>query len=202
MPTGYTADLYDGKDVTFEEFVLRCARGMGAAILLRDAGPDVLPTEENVVEGDYAEEKLVTAISELAELRKMSPAEIERTAEAENAEQREKREEAIAKNNTRRGAYEGMLDRVKAWTPPSKDHEGFKEFMIEQLESSISHDCDSDPGRWYIERTPEEWHAHRLEQAQRNIEYYTEQVEKANERNEARRRWIRQLRESLGAPSS
>lgn len=37
MPTGYTADLHDGKDVTFDQFVKQCARGMGALVTLRDA---------------------------------------------------------------------------------------------------------------------------------------------------------------------
>ena len=32
MPTGYTIDLYEGKEVTFEEFVMKCARAFGALI--------------------------------------------------------------------------------------------------------------------------------------------------------------------------
>ena len=36
MPTGYTLDLYNGKDITFEEFVLKCARAFGALIDMRD----------------------------------------------------------------------------------------------------------------------------------------------------------------------
>jgi len=36
MPTGYTADLNDGKQVTFQEFTMKCARAFGALIEMRD----------------------------------------------------------------------------------------------------------------------------------------------------------------------
>jgi len=37
MPTGYTAEIYEGeKEVTFEKFALTCARAFGACITIRD----------------------------------------------------------------------------------------------------------------------------------------------------------------------
>ncbi len=34
MPTGYTDAVKDG--ITFDQFVLGCARGMGALVMMRD----------------------------------------------------------------------------------------------------------------------------------------------------------------------
>ena len=36
MPTGYTADIYEGNDVSFRDFALKCARAFGACIEQRD----------------------------------------------------------------------------------------------------------------------------------------------------------------------
>ena len=43
MPTGYTAIIEEKPDLTFREFALKCARGMGACIMQRDEGMDSLP---------------------------------------------------------------------------------------------------------------------------------------------------------------
>ncbi|VTR91619.1 unnamed protein product [Gemmata massiliana] len=34
-----------------------------------------------------------------------------------------------------------MLEHVRAWEPPSTDHENLKQFMIDQLRESIDFDC-------------------------------------------------------------
>lgn len=36
-----------------------------------------------------------------------------------------------------------MLDQVQLWQPPTDDHMGLKEFMIQQIEESIKFDCAS-----------------------------------------------------------
>lgn len=36
MPSCYTSDIADGKDVSFNDFVLKCARAFGACIEQRD----------------------------------------------------------------------------------------------------------------------------------------------------------------------
>ena len=43
MPTGYTTDIYNGKDVTFKDFALKCARAFGACIHQREDNIDDLP---------------------------------------------------------------------------------------------------------------------------------------------------------------
>ena len=43
MATGYTMDIYDGKNVSFEDFCLSCARAFGACILQRDDNTSIKP---------------------------------------------------------------------------------------------------------------------------------------------------------------
>ena len=46
MPTGYTSDIYDGKDISFREYALKCARNFGAYVEMRDSSLDTeMPTE-------------------------------------------------------------------------------------------------------------------------------------------------------------
>ena len=36
MPTGYTADVMDGKVTDFKLFAMQCARAFGALVIMRD----------------------------------------------------------------------------------------------------------------------------------------------------------------------
>lgn len=52
MPTGYTADVADGKITDFVEYALQCARAFGACIMLRDEPisseiPEFQPSDYN-----------------------------------------------------------------------------------------------------------------------------------------------------------
>lgn len=200
MPTGYTADLYDGKEVDFPTFVLTCARAFGATVLLRDSSISVLPTEENVKEGDYTQEKLEAAKAKLDRFIHMEDAELERLTQEANEEARVALEKSLEENERRSTAYLGMIAQVEAWTPPSPDHEGLKEFMLEQLRDSLKHDCHEDDyiRRWHPQYTTRQFRANQIDSAARDIAYHREQVGKVRERNEGREKWVRDLRKSLG----
>lgn len=200
MPTGYTADLYDGKEVDFPTFVLSCARAFGATILLRDHDLDVFPTEENVTSASsYYETQLRNGREKLARFTSISEEELATETEQFNAEQIRSRNEAIAKNERIRQSYTDMLERVRAWQPPSKDHEELKTFMIKQLMGALDFDC-RDPSKfteWYPTRTPEEHQRREIESATWSIKNSTKEIEKERERNESRVKWVRELYESL-----
>ena len=78
MPTGYTADLNDGKEVTFKEFVIKCAQAfdvkMRNKISDTDADADEFhPTGHNLYEKALCERHL-------AEIKRRSNARAEREA--------------------------------------------------------------------------------------------------------------------------
>ncbi len=89
-----------------------------------------------------------------------------------------------------------MLDAAKAWEPPTKDHAGLKDFMIEQLSESLHGDM-----RWPgpVEQTGSEWRANEIVRAKKDIDYHTREQEKEVERANTRTEWVKSLRQSLSA---
>lgn len=200
MPSGYTSDLYEGKDVSFTEFALQCARGMGAAVLLRDYDLAVVPTPENVAGENYSEKRLQESRDELAGYEKFSEDEWLTATEEHNKKTAEARRQSIEKNERLRAAYEGMLEQVEAWTPPTPDHEGLKTLMQEQLQQSLQFDVHEDHLElpWYRQLSVDEYRKETLARVRRNVDHYSEEAEKERERNEGRVEWVRALYESLG----
>lgn len=204
MPTGYTSDLYNGDDVTLEQFIKTCARGFVAD--MRDSTGEI----QLVVEpkDDYHEKELVKAYTMRAKVESMNTTQLGAAARKEQRKQKKHYEEAIAKNDTLLQRYEDMLAQARAWTPPSPDHQGLKDLMIEQLETSIKFDCGSGYLRAELDKyreplSPTAYKQKMLAQADRDIEYHTEQLIKAKARITQRNEWVGKLLGGLNelAPS-
>jgi len=195
MPTGYTADVGDGKCDNFRDFALTCARAFGALITMRDDPADApIPDEFEVDE--YPMRLLIADRERLNELRGMSAEEAQRRADVAYNEALVYYRQQARKRAETQARYEAMLDQALRWEPPSPDHVEMKSFMVKQLEESIRFDCGYEmPAP--IRQTGDEWLADEIERAQRNAERHAEEHEKAVERAEGRTRWVRQLRESL-----
>jgi len=194
MPTGYTLDLYDGKDITFEEFVLKCARAFGVLIDMRDEPIDA-PIPERFEPSDYHLKELERAKKRLKEIKKWDEEKAEQEAERAYRDALKKREEFIKKNKLIRKRYEDMLSKVQKWKPPTIEHGSLKQFMIQQLVESIEYDC-------FIPEMPqrlsgEEYREQQIKKALSDIEYhekeYAEEVNRVYEKN----KWLLLLRESL-----
>ena len=194
MPTGYTLDLYDGKDITFEEFVLKCARAFGALIDMRDEPMDA-PIPERFEPSDHHLKELEKAKRRLKEIRKWNEEKAEQEAERAYREALKERKEFIKKNKLIRKRYEDMLSKVQKWKPPTIEHVSLKQFMIQQLLESIEFDC-------FVPEMPqrlsgEEYREQQIKKALSDIEYhekeYAEEVNRVYEKN----KWLLLLRESL-----
>lgn len=196
MPTGYTCGVQEGKITTLEEFALRCARAMGANIMMRDERMDA-PIKEYEVSPWHAEQ-LEAAKAWLYDFERMSLEEAAARIDKENAERSRELWSAKEKAQIERNRYETMLANVKAWTPPTADHEGLKKFMIEQLEDSIKHDC-YERGQYYQPdiRTPQEYLREQIAEAKRQVADREETLAKEHKVTRERNEWNRQLRESL-----
>ena len=140
MPTGYTADLKEGKQVTFQEFAMKCARAFGALVEMRDQPFDATIPDE-FRPSSYHLDAIETAKKRLAEVEKWSSARAERQAKKAFDDEVRSSKKYGEKNEKTKRAYNAMLKQVRKWVPPSKDHEGLKSFMIEQLTKSIEFDC-------------------------------------------------------------
>ncbi|UIF90911.1 hypothetical protein [Cupriavidus sp. UYPR2.512] len=193
MPSGYTASIKDG--ITFQQFALRCARAMGALVLMRDEPFDA-PIPERFEPSDYHLKRAEEARQDLARLRALSLDEAEKENEAAYLAELARRAKHLQENEDLRAKYQAMLDQVNAWEPPTPDHTGFAEFMSTQINESIKWDCMDcidEPQRV----DGEQWLAAQIEKAGRSIAYHDREHAAEVERTEKRNAWIKALRGSL-----
>ena len=199
MPTGYTADVQDGKITDFPTFAIRCARAMGATIMMRDDPLDApIPEFEP---SDHHIKRLAESRAELARVEAMSSADVVAACEEANRAARESYDKSVIRTTEVRNRYNAMLAQVVQWVPPTPEHEGLKKFMVEQLRESIRFDCsEREPP---VPQSPADWRADRIASLRRDIEYHEKHDAEERERTAARNEWVRQLRLSLAvSPSS
>lgn len=196
MPTGYTADVGDGKVTDFRTFALQCARNFGATIMQRDEPTDVPPRFREVA--PYYAQRLNEAKDEIARLETLTLEDAEREAAAEYAARLATEKEYAAKRIETRSRYETMLEAVNEWEPPTTEHEGLKHFMREQLTSSIDFDC-ADYHTKHIRYTAGVWLAKAKTKAASDLAHAEKSLAGEIDRCNGANKWIAALYESLPA---
>ena len=200
MATGYTTKICAGEQ-SLSEFVLGCARAFGACIEQRDDPMDDLPKIPKTSNQERDKSDLANMKKELATLRKMS-----KQDRIELGEKKQKKEVTFFKKRIKekkivRARLVKMLKQVNDWIPPSKDHDELKKFMIDQLNSTIQHDGDTEYySRQLSEeerKTPLDYYDEELKSVNRRIENEKENIKKLQERTADRGKWITDLYESL-----
>ena len=139
MATGYTHDVKDGKVRDFRTFALRCARGMGACIMQRDDPMNEPPKQEVLT--DHYSKRLAELRAEMEVVRAWTDEEAAAASAADHTGQVVAHERRVAAQVTTLSNYRAMEAQVQAWTPPTTEHQGLKDFMLEQLSESIKWDC-------------------------------------------------------------
>jgi len=197
MPTGYTADI--AKGVSLRQFILSCARGMGACIMQRDDPSSDLPKKCEPT--DYHSKMIAEAESTLKEMKSMSDDVANAKAAEEYARELEAIESGIRKNNDLKSKYGNMLAQVRLWNPPTTEHQGLKDFMVSQINESISFDCG---GLYYSDRAKElkrlsaqKWKDKKIKSALCDLDYHQREHNKELERCRTQNEWIDQLYMSL-----
>ena len=198
MPTGYTAAACE-RDISFEEFVWSCARGMGALIMMRDESHDA-PIPERFEPSDYHVKELKKSKERLAELKKMSPKAAAKEAKRQHEEDLKTLEEQKAKVKAVNARLTKLRSQVADWQSPSSDHDNFKKFMLEQLDTTIEH--DGTVSSYYEDKvkrpiSAESWLKDQIESAEHSIEYHTKEHKAEVERTEGRNKWLADLRSSV-----
>jgi len=198
MATGYTSAIEKG--ISFKQFVLNCSRAFGALITMRDDPKDA-PIPDELKPTDYHLKALAKAQAELAHLESLSFKGAAKKAEADFIKALAEYDADRDKDRELERKYDAMLRQVWAWTPPTPDHQGLKDFMVSQITESIRWDCGYNRERPTL-KTPQEWLTKSKESALWSINYHTRENEKEVERCEGRTKWIRDLKKSLEGDSS
>jgi hypothetical protein len=192
MPTGYTSDIYENKNVSFESFALQCARAFGSCISQRD---DPMTVKPKLQEPDI--EYGVKKIAELEKFKKPTKAEFKKHI----LESISDLEADAKKSNDIALRYEQMLYKARAWVPPSKEHENLKQFMIDQLVSSIQFDCHASYYQEQIkslkEMTYEDYVSNVMHSNKEAIKACVESIKKAKDSTAKNNEWITLLFNSL-----
>ena len=191
MPTGYTTDIYDGKDVSFRDFALNCARAFGACVMQRDDPADEKP--KIMPEESYHAEQL----KKLGKFKKPTKAEFENYIKTKIAD----RKETIEEKKKLQKAYNRKIKEAQDWNPPTPEHEGLKKFMIQQLTDSMDFDCNYDYHESELNKLSKMTYDDYFEQQKQNhkwmIKYHTEYLEKDLNAIRQRNKWIQDLYNSL-----
>lgn len=191
MPTGYTAAVENGQMTELRDFILTCARGMGACIMQRD-DPIADPPKHRQPSGHYVE-CLATAQADERRLSVMSLTQADVEAETEYVAAVKSYDESTARQVAENARYEAMIDKVVRWVPPTSEHEGLKTFMLDQLRTSKYDYWPKRPVR--MDATM--WLATARERAAGRVEYYTREYAEDAERCASQNAWIDALYASL-----
>lgn len=192
MPTGYTAEVGEGKITTLRQFALQCARGMGACIMMRDDPWDATIPERFEPSTDYHDKALDAARAKLKDLANITPDECEKRAETAYEQALTSHNEYVARKAEQNGRYAAMKAAVEAWDTKA---EGIRDFMLQQLSISFD-DWEPEPPK---KLNGEQWLEAELGKAAHDIAYHKKARDEEIQRTEGRNQWLADLRASLPA---
>ena len=145
MPTGFTAPIYDGEDITFEQFANSCLCNFGIYTRFEGKYPNLSIYEipDKICPSDFYKKRYEKAKAEY-EKHLATP----KTKEELEAEYIiyvngviKGNEDRVKENEALKNRYNAMLSKVRSWIPPSEDYKGIKDFMESQLIESLDFDC-------------------------------------------------------------
>lgn len=197
MATGYTADVANGKVTSFPEFAMQCARAFGALITMRDDPSDTPIPESFEPSTSYHETALATARTRFDLLKGMDVSAVALSAASALAAARASHEESEAERRTTKARYEAMLTEVRTWQPPTEEHVGLKDFMVEQLSKSIEWDCRPGTAPDPKGYTPDAWFYREMKAVQWDLDYHAKAIGEEIVRARGRTEWVKALRSSL-----
>lgn len=203
MPTGYTAGILDGEIMTFEQFAKSCMRAFGATIHMRDE-PHDKPYQKQTP-SEYHKKSISKLEKRLKEIKELSDDQLKAKIIEDKKNELLDCEATIKERKEHRKKLNSMLKKARCWNPPTAEHLGIKNFMINQLTDTIKIDCAVP---YYEKRIKEidsflndfdvdEYRADEIEFIKNGIEYHQEEYEKDLERCETSNKWVEDFIESL-----
>ena len=196
MPTGYTFKLME-KGQSFEDFVMGCARAMGACVTMRD-DPDDKPIPEKFEPSSFYAESLEKELRALAYLEALDDEGRDRWGRARKATEIQSVRESILRERAQNARLYEICAKVQAWTPPTPDHEGLKKFMLDQLDlSAIDVSYSELRAQDAVAKSPQEYFDEALKDHRRSSASYEREVEAERQRASNRTDWISKLRQSI-----
>lgn len=207
MATGYTYKVSEGQVTELSDFVLQCARAFGACMHQRDSDSNELPKPREPYQSQKEYDKEIAKLTEeIDKWKNYTTDEIFEIIKKDHIKNLKYNDKQLKLNRKKIARYHEMLYKVKNWQPPSGEHQGLKEFAIDQLQSSIKFDDCSDYYEKEIENlnnnSPEtidleSYRKEEIEMIKSDIIRKKENRQKELKSIESTNLWIEQLYESL-----
>lgn len=201
MPTEFTAPIYDGEDITFEQFANSCLRNFGIYLRFEGKYPNLSRYEipDKIYPSDYYKKKYEEAKAEYE--KHLAAPKTKEELEAEYLsyvnDVIKGNEDRLKENEALKNRYNAMLSKVRRWTPPSKEYEGVKDFMESQLIDSLDFDCSQvyveniiPKDKWIQKQTNR---TDLIESMKYNLEQYNKSVVAAEKDTQ----WLKTFSESI-----
>jgi hypothetical protein len=203
MPTGYTAGIIDGKTKTFKEFALECARNFGALIHMRDE-PMNVPIKEREP-SEYHTREVQRANEDLKRAMESSDEDLIAFERRKLEDRILRYSEMIQQRKSAAISLNKFLSEAQKYHPPTSEHYGLKDFMIQQLTETIKYDGDSkyfdkELSQAQIELSTldaERIRKAMIEAANKDIAYHQEEYNKDVQGCERANKWVKEFIESL-----
>jgi hypothetical protein len=198
MPTGYTSEIADGQ--TFEDFVLRCARAFEHCNHQRDEPADAKPYPPQ--SASHYHKLIAESEAEIQKLMAMSIKEREAYGDMLKKNETEQHQQVFNKAVILLNEYNDMKQKVASWNPPTPNHMILKTFMIQQLDITIEHDCDTS---YALKRLTElnsikpiQFYNKALANLISDVARFNQRMEQEQQSAQVSKEWILTLYESLG----
>lgn len=193
MPTAFNRATLEGEPQTFREFALHTATWMAMF-----HGLDGDPLPEEFTARPFYQETVDKAEAALDAALSMTDEEWQQATTEHYDRVERQREEELQRTQVERGRIEARMAEVNAWQPPTPDHEPFKRVMLEQLQMALDIDCNTSYCEQPVVRLNwEEFKVQRLQQLDRDVDYWRQQLDEATENARLKTEWVRALRDSL-----
>lgn len=142
MATDYTQGIINGKINTFKEFALVCARAFGSMTHMR--GAELSAEYKERLPDSYLDVRIEEINEEIKELNLLSNEDILKREKEKIKKGIERHKNEVLNKTELKIKLNKFLFDARSYKPPTEDHVGVKNFIIEQLEKCIEDECDFD----------------------------------------------------------
>lgn len=196
MPTGYTYGVQEGSMTTLDAFAKECARAF--LWQARDSNEkDLIKLVATPNDSEYQVNQLIKAKENLKELQGLTETEWLTRYEEERRDDIRRQHERNERIKIEQARYDAMIEKVKAWTPPTEQHQDLKEFMLDQLVKSLDFDCSDAMLYPCTFQDYDSWKMQKMSYAKGDVMRAENNLERVTKRDGDYLNWVNDLLESV-----
>ena len=210
MPTGYTSFIENGKVRTAKQFLHLCLRAFGVCINMRDDSLEVKDDyTKDLLKGfqediDYHKKRLKIAEKKLSEIKSISEEELCEKYIKETKEKIKDLQKGQTDEFNKYGDYLRIRESINNWNC-NPEFQNVKDFALNQINISMHKSSYyeeelakiGEPTKEGFQEKKEEYLQKLIKDAQWDVNYHTEELEKAIKRRDENLKFYNEFKEEL-----